>query len=180
MLLLAGGLVTYKVTSSDQEPEVVEEKVSAAPAPQAAPAQVLNEAPPPPPTDEELAQEEKPKAAESDGKTLKGAATAPGCGGPCTGSAGDDLRSALAVRGASARNCYNTALRRNATLEGKMTVTVRISPSGGVCSVGIGNNTMGDSAVAACVTAQYRSAKFPAPQGGCVDTAIPLNFTSQK
>ena len=178
MLLLAGGLVTYKLTSSPDEPEVVEEKAPPKPAP--APAPVLDNAPPPPPSEEEIAEEEKANTADESSKTVKSYKGPPGCGGPCTGSAGGDLRSALATRGASARSCYNTALRRNASLEGKMTVNVRVSPQGSVCSVSIGNNSLGDAAVAACVTAQFRAAAFPAPSGGCVDTAVPLNFTSKK
>ncbi|HXS16118.1 MAG TPA: AgmX/PglI C-terminal domain-containing protein, partial [Polyangiaceae bacterium] len=94
--------------------------------------------------------------------------------------AGDDLRAALAGRAASAKSCYNTALRRNATLEGKMSVNVRVSPRGAVCSAGVSNNTLGDAAVAACVSAQFRSSQFPAPAGGCVDTVVPLNFTAPK
>jgi hypothetical protein len=177
MLLLAGGLVVYKVSRGGQEPEVIEELVKA-PAAVAAPAQVLDEAPPPPPSEEEVAAE--PKAAEVDPKSVKIPAGPSGCSGPCTGSAGSDLQAALASRGASARSCYNTALRRNSNLEGKMTVNVRVNPSGTVCSVGISNNTLGDASLAGCVSGQFRSTKFPAPKGSCVDTAVPLNFTAKK
>lgn len=177
MLLLAGGLVAYKLISSGTEPEPIVEKVVAPPA--AAPAPILDNAPPPPPTEEEVAEEEKP-AEPTTSKTAKIPSGPPGCSGQCTGSAGGDLKSALAARAAGARSCYNTALRRNSTLEGKMTVGVRVSPAGSVCSVSISNNTLGDAAVAACVSAQFRASKFPPPEGGCVDTAVPLNFTSQK
>lgn len=177
MLLLAAGLVIFKLKSPAKEAEVVEER--AAPKNVEPPAPVLDNAPPPPPAEEELAEAPKPEEAK-DQKTIKGPAGPPGCAGACAGNAGADLRAALASRAASARSCYNTALRRNATLEGKMTVNVRVSPNGTVCSVGVSNNTLGDAAVASCVSAQFRASKFPAPEGGCVDTAVPLNFTSQK
>lgn len=178
MLLLAGGLVAYKLTSSGAKPEQVEERAVAAPQPAAAP--LLDNAPPPPPSEEELAQAEKPAEPENTSKTVKVPSGPPGCSGQCAGAAGGDLKAALASRAASARSCYNTALRRNATLEGKMTVGLRVGPSGAVCSVGINSNTLADPAVGACVSAQFRASKFPAPEGGCVDMAVPLNFTSKK
>lgn len=178
MLLAALGLVIYKLKSSSKS-EVVEERVTAPKAPEPAPA-VLDNAPPPPPSEEEVAPEQAPQESAKDQKASKGPLGPPGCSGQCVGTAGDDLRAALAARAASARSCYNTALRRNSTLEGKMTVNVRVSPKGSVCSAGVSNNTLGDAAVASCVSAQFRSSQFPAPAGGCVDTAVPLNFTAPK
>ncbi len=180
MLLLAGGLVAYKMSSSSSEPEVIEQKVVAkAPAPE--PTAVLDNAPPPPPTEEELEEEEKKTEEDESKKTVGGTYKGPaGCSGQCSGSAGADLVNALSVRAAGARSCYNTALRRNANLEGKMTVNLRVSPSGAVCSTSVSNNTLGDPAVAACVKAQFRASQFPKPSGGCVDMAAPLNFTSKK
>lgn len=177
MLLVAGGLVFWKMKSGEPEPEVEEIKTPA-PAKTAEAAPVLDNAPPPPPTEEEIEEEEKQEKASA--SPVKAPAGPAGCGGTCSGSAGAALRSALATRGASSKSCYNTALRRNAMLEGKMTVNVRLSPSGAVCSVGVANNTLGDAAVTSCVVAKFRSAPFPAPDGGCVDTAVPLNFTSNK
>jgi len=179
MLLLAGGLVFWKSQSKDDAPEVVEEVKTAPKAEPKAP--VLENAAPPPPSEEEMEEEEKE---EEKAKTAKVGPAKPrgpaGCSGACKGSATAELRRALGVRGASARSCYNTALRRNPNLQGKMTVGVRISPNGTVCGASVSNNTMGDAAVASCVSSKFRAAKFPAPSGGCVDTAVPLNFTSQK
>jgi hypothetical protein len=58
-----------------------------------------------------------------------------------------------------------------------MTVALRLSPTGAVCGASVSSNTSGDAALAACVVSKFRSAKFPAPEGGCVDAAVPLNFT---
>lgn len=177
MLLAAGGLVVWKMQSKASEPEVVEE----APAAKAVepPAPVLDNAPPPPPSEEEIEEEEKEeeKAAAATGPARP--AGPAGCSGSCTGSMTPALNSALGARGGMSRSCYNTALRRNAGLEGKMTVSVRLSPNGSVCGASISNNTVGDPSIGSCVLSKFRSAKFPAPQGGCIDTAVPLNFTKK-
>ncbi len=180
MLLLAGSLVAYKMSGSSSDPEVVEEKV-AAPKTEPKPAPVvLDNAPPPPPSEEELAEEEKAEKEATEKKSVKAYKGPAGCSSPCKGTAGGDLVSALSARAAGSRSCYNNALRRNPNLEGKMTVNLRVSPSGAVCSVSTSNNSLGDPAVASCVSAQFRATQFPKPQGGCVDMAAPLNFTSKK
>lgn len=175
MLLLAGGLVYWK-TQSKSEPEVVEEKTAAPPAQDAAP--VFDNAPPPPPPEEEIVEEKKDDAVAAGPSTKPSGPT--GCSGTCSGQVTPELSGALSSRGAMARGCYNTALRRNPTLEGKFTVNVRISPNGTVCGVSSSNDTMGDASVTSCAIAKYQGAKFPAPQGGCIDTAVPLNFTKAK
>ena len=177
MLLLAGGLVFWKTQSSDSEPEVVEEQTPTQPAPEAAP--VLDHAPPPPPEEEEVVEEEKEEKAVAAGPSTRPSGPA-GCSGTCNGQATPELRSALASRGAMARGCYNAALRTNPTLEGKLTVSVRLSPTGTVCGASSSNNTLGDASVASCAVAKFQGGKFPAPQGGCIDTAVPLNFTKAK
>lgn len=173
MLLLAGGLVFWKIQSGDKEPEVVTE---IAPPPKAVDdsAIAVENAPPPPPEEEEIKEEktETPKAAGPTGPS--------GCSSACKGDAGAALRSALASRGAMARSCYNTALRNNPNLEGKMTMSVKVSPSGGVCSAYVSSNSLGDPAVASCATAKFTAGKFPAPTGGCVDVNVPLNFTAKQ
>jgi hypothetical protein len=45
-----------------------------------------------------------------------------------------------------------------------------------VCSAGIASNSVGDPGVASCVLGMFRSGSFPAPQGGCVDAQVPMNF----
>jgi hypothetical protein len=175
MLIVAAGLVVWKMQGDGEEVVVVEEAPRPAPEPEAP---ILENAPPPPPTEEEVEEEQeeekKPTAA------VAKPSGPSGCGGSCNGSAPGALQGALASRGGMARTCYNAALRRDPTIEGKMTVAVRLNPTGAVCSASITSNTSGDAALAACVGAKFRSGKFPAPQGGCVDVAVPLNFTPQK
>ncbi len=99
-----------------------------------------------------------------------------GCGGTCKGTASAALQSALRGRAGQSRGCYERGLRQNALLQGKITVAIRIGPTGQVCSASIASNSVGDPGVASCVVGMFRSGTFPAPQGGCVDAAVPMNF----
>jgi hypothetical protein len=86
------------------------------------------------------------------------------------------LRDALRLRGASAKGCYNKALLSNSTLQGKLTVAVRVSPSGAACSASVAADSLGDAAVSSCILQKFRSGSYPKPKGGCVDVQVPLNF----
>lgn len=176
MLLLAGGLIYWKSSSAPKEP-VVEETTAKVTEPKAEP-EAFDNAPPPPPDEEE----EAPKEAEEEKKpspsqNLKPTGPA-GCSGDCKGNTTPALQSALAARGAMARSCYNTALRNNPNLKGKMTMSVRVSPNGTVCSAHVSENSLGDQAVASCAAAKFRSGSLPPPTGGCVNVNVPLNFTA--
>lgn len=177
LLLAAAGLVFWKLQSG-HEPEIIVEPAAPKSDSQEEPP-VFENAPPPPPTEEEVAEEDK-KDTEKTTTKPKVAMGPSGCSGSCTGAPTAELTTALSTRAGSSRTCYNTALRRNATLEGKMTVAVRVSPSGSVCSASVTSNTSGDAALAACVVSKFRAAQFPAPKGGCMDAAVPLNFTPKK
>lgn len=175
MLLIAGGLVYWKSSSPD-EPEVVEETSVKETEPKSEP-QVLDNAPPPPPDEEE--EQEKVEEEKKPDTTQKAKATGPaGCAGECKGNTTPELQSALAARGGMARSCYNTALRNNPNLKGRMTMSVRVSPNGSVCSAHVADNSLGDQAVASCAAAKFRAGSFPPPTGGCVTVNVPLNFTA--
>jgi hypothetical protein len=175
MLFLAGGLVYWKSTAAPKEPEVVEE--TSAPVTEAKPQQPLDNAPPPPPDEEEEPPKEEEKKPDA---SLQPRPIGPaGCSGECKGNATPELQSALASRGAMARSCYNTALRSNPNLKGRMTMSVRVSPKGSVCSAYVADNTLGDQAVASCAAAKFRAGSFPPPTGGCVNVNVPLNFTAK-
>lgn len=176
MLFIAGGLVLWKMNAGTGEPEVVTDTTPLA---QPAPApEVFDNAPPPPP-DEEEEKEEKPEEPSKTVGTTKPSGPA-GCSGECKGNVTPALQSALASRGQMARSCYMTALRNNPALEGKMTMSVKVSPNGTVCGVSVANNDLGDPSVASCATAKFNAGPFPAPNGGCVTVNVPLNFTAQK
>lgn len=171
----AGGALAWKLTSGSGDEEVVEERIT-----QQAPQKeipVLDEPPPPPPPEEEIAAAEKKDAPAAAG-TTKSSGPA-GCNSNCVGNAGSDLQTALRSRAGQARGCYNRALRQNDSLEGKMSVAVHISPTGLVCSASVTSDTLGDPAVSSCVSQMFRSGKYPAPSGGCVQTVVPINFVAK-
>src|SRR5690606_35677936 len=155
-------------TSRDDEPVA-----SAPPPPPPAPTPMLEEPPPPPPPVEELPEagaEEQPKT------TVKRPTGGGGCAGECTGTASANLRSALRAKAGQGRGCYERALRQNAMLQGRLVVTVRIGPGGQVCSARVSENALGDPSVAQCVLQSFRAGRYPAPEGGCVEVAVPMNF----
>lgn len=173
MLLAIGGLLYWK-TSGDDEPELVEHAATPARTEKQAP--LLDAAPPPPPPEEE-AEPDKTAAPVAAAKSPAGSS---GCSGSCEGTLGPEGESALRAKGGQARGCYNRALRQNSALSGKMSLSLRIGTSGNVCSLKITEDTLGDPEVTSCVTQMFRAGKFPAPQGGCVDANVPLNFVAQR
>ena len=170
MLLLIGGLIVWKVTSGG-EPA----KVDAPPAATTA-APVAAEEPPPPPPPE---PEPEPSAKPDEKKVVKAGGPNP-CSKECTGTATGALQSALGARGAQARGCYETALRNNATLEGTLTVGVKVGPGGQVCSARVVADGLHDPGVSNCVVNKFAGSQLPAPQGGCADVNVPLRFKAKK
>ena len=170
MLLMMGGLIYWKLGKETPAPEQPAASTSAAPANTAE--QVFEEAPPPPP---EIVEEDaggvELAAAPAKKKPKKG-----GCDGPCKGKVTGTLQAALRARAGYARRCYERALRQNPTLRGRLTVNVTVGAAGQVCSATISNNTLGDSTVSSCALGAFRGATLPPPQGGCVNTAVPVNF----
>ncbi|HMR75904.1 MAG TPA: AgmX/PglI C-terminal domain-containing protein [Polyangiaceae bacterium] len=167
MLLLGGGLIFWKM--SGKEKQVAE----APPPPPPKTAEPVLEAPPPPPPPVE--EDAGDKKAATDPKRVVGGGGG-GCGGDCKGTATPQLQSALRGRAGQSRGCYERGLRQNSLLQGKITIAVRIGPAGQVCSANIASNSVGDPGVASCVLGMFRSGTFPAPKGGCVDAAVPMNF----
>jgi hypothetical protein len=104
-----------------------------------------------------------------------------GCDGKCRGSSPPELGQALQVRAAQARRCYNSALARDPSLKGHVSISVRVAPSGNVCSATVASNDMGSPAVANCAANIFRSAGgLPSPRGGCVDANVPMAFVPQE
>ncbi len=169
MLLLMGGLIWWKVGGKDPVPPAAPLKTASA-EPQSL------EAPPPPPPPP-VVTVDAGKQQEQRGTKVGGKWTGPsGCAGDCTGTAPPGLKSALGAKAGQARGCYERALRQNPMLQGRIVIGVRVGEKGQVCSAGISSNGTGDPGVASCVLGMFRSASFPAPNGGCVDVNVPMNF----
>jgi hypothetical protein len=171
MLLLIGGLIVWKVTSSS-EPTKTETPVASTTT--AAP--VLDEPPPPPPPPPVEEDAGKPE----EKKKVAGVGGPNPCSKECTGTATGALTSALSGRAGQSRSCYEKALSSNATLEGTLTVGVKVGPGGQVCSARVVADGLHDPGVSNCVVNRFAGATFPAPQGGCAEVNVPLRFMPKR
>jgi outer membrane biosynthesis protein TonB len=168
LFLIAGIGVTLALRRSPPAPASAPSPVASV-APTPANPQV-NDIPPPPPPEEVV--EAGPASPRVVYQTING-----GCDGRCNGTPPPELEQALAVRANHARHCYNSALAQDPNLKGRVSVAVRIGPSGNVCSASVASNDMGTPTVAECAANVFRTAAgYPAPRGGCVDAKVPLNF----
>lgn len=95
----------------------------------------------------------------------------------CKGTASSDLEAALQFRAKQAHRCYDNALAQDNTLQGKVTLALKVGTNGTMCGVNVVSNDLANPNVAQCVANSFRSASaFPAPKGGCVEINLPINF----
>lgn len=73
------------------------------------------------------------------------------------------------------RACYESALRRNSQLAGKISLEIHIARTGVVTDVEIDDDTIGSGAVASCLASRMRRLRFPKSPGG-VTVTVPLVF----
>ena len=170
LLMAIVGIVYFTRQSPTRGPAPAVSVVAGATTPTA-----LVEPPPPPPPMEDLAPAAAvpTRAATGAGSTQCGAVS-------CEGTAPIALQQALSGRAASARGCYERALRINATLAGKITIRVRVDSGGNVCSVVAVNDQIHSNEVTSCLIGMFKSAKVPAAVGGCTDVNIPLSFVPKE
>jgi hypothetical protein len=173
LLLGIGAIVVWKFVLSKPDQPVAQPTPSvAAPPPSASeiPSSKLLAVPPPPPV--ESSAPTPTSAPKGTGVAQTGTG---GCDAKCTGAAPGDLAGALQTRASMARRCYQAALGNDSSLKGRVTVAVKISPSGSVCSAAVAQSDI--PAISGCVAGVFRGGSFPAPRGGCVDTMVPMSFS---
>jgi hypothetical protein len=86
-----------------------------------------------------------------------------------------DAQRVLATRATEVRACYERALARDATLQGELTVRLRVEADGRVSQTALS----GDDALRAagrCMEAALRGLVFPAPTGGAATVTVPYVF----
>jgi outer membrane biosynthesis protein TonB len=173
VLLIAVTVAVLVFRSCQNKPEAVVPIPSATVAQSAeAPNPKLDDIPLPPPP------EEKPEAGPA--PKIVYVQTGGGCETKCSGVSTDQLEQALQVRGTQARRCYNQALAQDSSLKGHVTITVKVSSNGNLCSANVTSNDMGSPSVANCAANIFRaSAGYPAPRGGCIELGVPLAFIPQ-
>src|SRR5205085_3811243 len=73
--------------------------------------------------------------------------------------------------------CYDSELKRDPTLKGKLVVAITVAASGAVTEARIVQNTMGSSGLTACALGQIRDWRFPAIPTGVTTFQAPFVFT---
>jgi Ca-activated chloride channel family protein len=74
------------------------------------------------------------------------------------------------------RLCYEEALGRNPSLEGKVSVRFVIQRDGTPSAVANAGSDVPDSGMVSCITQAFYGLAFPAPEGGVVTVTYPINF----
>ncbi len=74
------------------------------------------------------------------------------------------------------RACYESGLRRDPGLEGRIAVKFVIDRSGAVVMTSVTERSLPDAEVAACVARAYGAMSFPEPEGGIVTVVYPIIF----
>lgn len=76
------------------------------------------------------------------------------------------------------RACYESALTRNPSLEGRVSTQFVIGRDGSVASVADAGSSLPDAAVKSCVQQAFRGISFPQPEGGIVMVTYPIVFSN--
>lgn len=121
------------------------------------------------------------KAVESDdmgserqvrGKVGRGAPSTTGGTGQLSGA---EVRRTVGRALGGIKRCYERALRRNPTLEGRVTVQFTVGGGGRVVNATAANNTLTPE-VGTCIVGRIRALRFPSPEGGNVTFSYPFVF----
>jgi hypothetical protein len=104
--------------------------------------------------------------------TIEGAS----CRLPCGGKLTSELSKVARNNTLEARRCYNHALAKDPSLAGSATIRLTLDESGAVCGAAIVSHTFPDEAVPDCVRLRLAASRFPAPEGGCIELDVPINF----
>jgi hypothetical protein len=75
------------------------------------------------------------------------------------------------------RACYESGLRNNPSLGGRVGVRFVIMHDGSVSSVANGGSDLPDAGVVSCVTRAFYGLSFPQPENGIVTVTYPIVFT---
>ena len=75
------------------------------------------------------------------------------------------------------RMCYETGLRGNPALTGRVSTKFIIARDGSVSTTALGDSDMPDASVSACVVRSFSGLSFPTHEGPVVQVTYPLVFT---
>jgi hypothetical protein len=74
------------------------------------------------------------------------------------------------------RLCYETGMRNNPNLQGRVSVKFVIDRSGAVAMTADGGSDLPDQTVVQCVVRGFSNLSFPQPEGGMVTVVYPIMF----
>lgn len=89
------------------------------------------------------------------------------------------FRTILSQNQGAMQNCYERALRRNPSLQGRVSLNLLISSTGKVSEAKAQGAGLRDPAVMECMETHARTMQFPRPEGGAVRMNIPYVFSPQ-
>ncbi len=87
----------------------------------------------------------------------------------------DEVGNVIHTHLAEVRYCYESAILKNASTQGKLVVDFVISKTGMVRSAKLNNSSISDSSLDQCIISHLTKWKFPKPKGG-IDVAVSYPF----
>ncbi len=94
------------------------------------------------------------------------------------GELSQDQISAVMKRNLKAlRDCYESALKRDRKLAGKLVIRFEITDEGRTADVEVDEVSLKSGDVASCIKSRAKSWRFPKPDGGSVLVSYPIIFT---
>ncbi len=88
----------------------------------------------------------------------------------------DEVRDVARQHRRELKQCYADALDDDPQIAGRLTVNFVVQPDGGLASVSVDDETLGDDSVGECVRDQVRDWSLPAPDDGEVRVEFGIDF----
>jgi len=102
------------------------------------------------------------------------------CGGPqhAVFCGQGDIVQVIEANQTAVVGCYNSELKKNSQLKGKVVMSWRIGLDGKTRKVKVSSSTLKNKAVEDCLLRQLKGAHFPKPDGGMCQIRYPFVFSS--
>jgi hypothetical protein len=93
--------------------------------------------------------------------------------------AAEVIRRVVRLNSGRFRACYETALKGDPSLQGRVTVKFVIDRTGAVALAADGGSDIPDEGVRRCVVSSFLSLSFPSPDSGSVTVVYPIMFSPE-
>jgi len=98
----------------------------------------------------------------------------------CNGSLPERAILEIRDRAAKTQDCFETALKQNQDLEGRLVLALRLAPSGHLCRAQVVQSELGKRPEFESCLVRTMNVAYSAPGDGCVDLNLPLNFVRKE